>query len=249
MEELESLVLMALDIHAEEGSSPPMPDGDASVAAPEPVVDRAIIFVDASNYYHAMSENGIETSRISFATISRKLVGPARHWVGTRYYTVSLDSSHPRYEETRRFQSHLAGQDARITLIRGTIRPRPPEPNPLSAVLRDFVVANRGMLATTLERRLLGMAKTYDNIPRWQEKGVDVKLAVDMFRLARDDMYDTAYLLSADADFVPAVEAVMDLGKKVFPSSPRKSKALGAVCGTFIYTEPSWFDDCYVDPD
>ena len=49
----------------------------------------------------------------------------------------------------------------------------------------------------------------------FHEKGVDVRLAVEMIRLAREDRYDQAYLLSSDTDLVPAVEEVRSLGKRV----------------------------------
>lgn len=42
----------------------------------------------------------------------------------------------------------------------------------------------------------------------YHEKGVDVRLAVEMIRLARHDAYDKAYLVSSDTDLVPAVEEV-----------------------------------------
>jgi uncharacterized LabA/DUF88 family protein len=49
----------------------------------------------------------------------------------------------------------------------------------------------------------------------YHEKGVDVRIAVEMIRMARRDKYDTAYLLSSDTDLVPAVEEVISIGKKV----------------------------------
>lgn len=49
----------------------------------------------------------------------------------------------------------------------------------------------------------------------YHEKGVDVRLAVEMIRYARQDKYDIAYLLSSDTDLVPAVEEVQTFGKKV----------------------------------
>lgn len=47
------------------------------------------------------------------------------------------------------------------------------------------------------------------------EKGVDIKIAVDMLKLAHNNVYDTAILVSGDGDFVDAVEAVKELGKHV----------------------------------
>ena len=49
----------------------------------------------------------------------------------------------------------------------------------------------------------------------FHEKGVDVRLAVEMIRLAREDKYDVAYLLSSDTDLVAAVEEVQSVGKTV----------------------------------
>lgn len=49
----------------------------------------------------------------------------------------------------------------------------------------------------------------------YHEKGVDVRMAVEMIRFAREDKYDVAYLLSSDTDLVPAVEEVRAFGKKV----------------------------------
>ncbi len=49
----------------------------------------------------------------------------------------------------------------------------------------------------------------------FHEKGVDVRLAVEMIRFARENAYDIAYLVSSDTDLVAAVEEVQSFGKKV----------------------------------
>lgn len=41
---------------------------------------------------------------------------------------------------------------------------------------------------------------------RIREKGVDVKLALDVAIGAADDLYDTAIIISSDTDLVPAVK-------------------------------------------
>lgn len=43
----------------------------------------------------------------------------------------------------------------------------------------------------------------------------DIHIAVDMLKLAYNNAYDTAILVSSDGDFVPVVKAVKELGKKV----------------------------------
>lgn len=49
----------------------------------------------------------------------------------------------------------------------------------------------------------------------FHEKGVDVRIAVEMIRLAHEDKYDIAYLLSSNTDLVPAVEEVISFKKQV----------------------------------
>jgi uncharacterized LabA/DUF88 family protein len=41
-----------------------------------------------------------------------------------------------------------------------------------------------------------------------REKGVDVKLAVDLVIGAADDIYDTAIVMSSDTDLIPAIKYV-----------------------------------------
>ena len=48
------------------------------------------------------------------------------------------------------------------------------------------------------------------------EKGVDVKLAIDLLINAYNNNYDIAILISNDADFIPAIEEVQKLNKKVY---------------------------------
>lgn len=52
--------------------------------------------------------------------------------------------------------------------------------------------------------------------PIWEprEKGIDVLIAIHMVMGAQQDEYDTAVLVSADTDLIPAIEAVLDLGKR-----------------------------------
>jgi uncharacterized LabA/DUF88 family protein len=49
----------------------------------------------------------------------------------------------------------------------------------------------------------------------YQVKEDDIHLAVDMVKYAYNKAYDTAILVSSDGDFVPAVNAVQEIGKNV----------------------------------
>ncbi len=47
-----------------------------------------------------------------------------------------------------------------------------------------------------------------------QEKGVDTTMVADMIRLAANDAFDVMILVTGDADHVPGVRAVRELGKR-----------------------------------
>jgi len=68
------------------------------------------------------------------------------------------------------------------------------------------------------------------------EKGVDIKIAVDMLRLAHNNAYDTAILVSGDGDFADAIQAVKDMGKHVENASLRTGESyhLKQTCDRFI---------------
>jgi len=49
----------------------------------------------------------------------------------------------------------------------------------------------------------------------YHEKGVDVRIAVDLLVGAYENLYDTAILVSSDTDLLPAMAKVRQLGKKI----------------------------------
>ncbi len=80
------------------------------------------------------------------------------------------------------------------------------------------------------------------------EKGIDILLATDMIVLAYNNAYDTAILVSGDSDYIPVVEMIQQLGKRVENASFKKTSSyeLRKVCDDFIlldnyldkFTEP-----------
>jgi uncharacterized LabA/DUF88 family protein len=49
----------------------------------------------------------------------------------------------------------------------------------------------------------------------YKEKGVDVKLAIDILDFAYQDKYDTAIVVSSDTDLIPAISRTRELKKKI----------------------------------
>ena len=61
----------------------------------------------------------------------------------------------------------------------------------------------------------------------FHEKGVDVRLAVEMIRFARENKYDVAYLVSSDTDLVAAIEEVRSFNKVVQYIGTAKGQSFG----------------------
>jgi uncharacterized LabA/DUF88 family protein len=59
----------------------------------------------------------------------------------------------------------------------------------------------------------LGIIKTAQGTQ--VEKGVDIMLGIDLLNLAWNNLYDTAILVSGDADFAYALQTVKNMGKHV----------------------------------
>jgi len=71
------------------------------------------------------------------------------------------------------------------------------------------------------------------------EKGIDTAIVTDMIRLAWEDSWDLAVLLTGDADFVPAVEFLNQKGRKVIHGGfPPQGMHLSKKCwGSFDVTQ------------
>ena len=81
------------------------------------------------------------------------------------------------------------------------------------------------------------------------QKGVDMRVALQMVRLAYNNAYDTAILVCGDADLVEAVKSVKELGKQVeyvcYPGVMR-AEALVMACDKTIEIDADWASDCLV---
>lgn len=82
------------------------------------------------------------------------------------------------------------------------------------------------------------------------EKGIDIKIAVDMLQLAVNDAYDTAVLVSGDGDFADAVAAVKNMGKHVENAFCKRALArhLQQACDRVIVLDEAFLQDCWVAP-
>ncbi len=207
--------------------------------------DRAVIFIDGNNWYHATKESGVQDLlRLDYSKIATKLVGP-RDWIGTRYYIgrVRQSGNAQLYAGQRRFLSSFKNANVLHSVHLGRLEPRPVVDS-AATELRRYL----GQLTTRIDHHvyhdLMAICRNRQTTVM-VEKAVDVMLAVDMVVMAERDEFDAAYLLSADGDFTPAVQAVRSHSKKVYAASCSRGAQLAAAVNSFIPLDRLWFDSCY----
>lgn len=168
--------------------------------------DRAVVFIDGNNWFHGLRHAGVDDrSQLCYKKISEKLLGP-REWLGTRYYIGQVDprSNSALYAQQRSFLASLTSTDDRISFHLGRIEPRQSN-NEAANELRRYL----GTLTTKIDPNVFAelneIAKRHCDAIVYVEKAVDVFLAVDLVTMAVRDEYDSAYVLSADGDYTPAV--------------------------------------------
>lgn len=147
---------------------------------------RVCVFIDGSNFYKSCQRN-LGRTDVNIGAFAAMLVGPSRQLVRTYYYTCRLpaDADAGARAGQEKFLSAM-GRVPYLELRFGKL------------VKRDEECRNCG-------------AKH----ERLQEKGVDMRIGVDMLALASKNNYDVAVLVTGDGDLCEAVQAVKDLGKHV----------------------------------
>ena len=211
-----------------------------------PAHERSVVFIDGNNLYHSLVAAGVtQLTQLDYAKISLKIIG-ARDWIATRYYIgqVKQQGNTYLYSEQRKFVSSLQNTDRKISVHFGRLEPRKIK-NPLADELKRFAADLPHNDDHSIYWGLINMANKYQSLPVMVEKAVDVMLAVDLVTMADNDSYDTAYILSADGDYTPAVSYVMTKGKKVFAASASHGAELAKAVHSFIPLDASWFSDCY----
>ena len=85
-----------------------------------------------------------------------------------------------------------------------------------------------------------------------QEKGVDVRLAVELVQATYEQLYDVAIIVSQDADLAPAVEVARDIGQgqnrriefeSAFPQVPGR-RHFGIPDTTWVPIDKATYDTC-----
>ena len=162
---------------------------------------------------------------------------------GSNLYHVLKQNVFKQDLDYRKFAEKLSGNRELIRTYYYNIRQESPD-NPALAASQDRFL--NALYETEYLEVKLGIWKQRGNT--MVEKGVDVMIASDLISHAYEDHYDTAILVSGDADFYPALQVVKDTGKQVEVAAfdSNLSAEAARMTDRLIKFNRSWFDDLWM---
>ncbi|MDA8015354.1 MAG: NYN domain-containing protein [Gammaproteobacteria bacterium] len=204
---------------------------------------RAVFFIDGSNWYHALKKIGVRSDRLDYQKVARKLA-EHREVRAIHYYVGALprmpgQRNHPHTVRQREFLRELRAQGVQVFLGRVVRNYMPPNKNPAVETLRHLLAEERASLSERAAEEIARLCRM--PLPYYIEKQVDTRITADLIGMAHRGEYDAAYLLSADSDFVPALDEARSRGKLVFAAGPGQSAQLAAAADNFIRLKTDWF--------
>ncbi len=199
----------------------------------EPPVKRAVAFVDGQNlFYAARKAFGYPFPNYNPKALAQR-VNSARGWTLSRtfFYTGIADAT------DNPFWNHF--WTAKLAVM-GT---------------RGIQTFSRSLRYRNQTVRLPGGGTT--TILVGEEKGIDVRLALDVVRMARENRYDVALIFSQDQDLSEAADEVKAISVQqgrwikvacAFPLSPTTENRRGINGTEWITIDRATYDAC-LDPN
>lgn len=195
----------------------------------EPATKRAIAFVDGQNLFYAVKYAfGYTYPNYDIPALARA-VAQARGWTlsGVHFYTgIPSAQDDPFWHHFWSAKLAVMGTRGVVTFSR-------------SLMYRNQKVSLPDRTTTTV---LVG-----------HEKGVDVRLALDVVRLAREGAYDVALLFSQDQDLSEVADEVRAISMAqrrwikpacAFPVSPTYTNTRGVNKTDWVPIDRALYDSC-----
>jgi len=195
----------------------------------EQVGKKTVVFIDGQNLYHAVRENFGYTYPNYNVKLLSEAVCNKKGWEidEIRFYTGVPDL----------------------------------EDNPFWHTFWDNKLASMGQRGVTIFRRPLRYRNTTVELPDGQkfkflvgqEKGIDVRIAIDIIRLALDKTFDTALVFSQDQDLSEVAEDIRKIAEQqgrwikmasVFPVSPTSRNKRGINKTDWIKIDIKTYNTC-----
>ena len=177
---------------------------------------KTIVFIDGNNWYHNTKKT-IDTKEIDFFKLAKFIANKFDLDVKQiRYYNSIPDiSENPLiYHKHMEFLTNLKKQGIKIFT-----RKLQKTSNKEIVKQKQKIIETLDLCKTCYPLVKLNCFSCLGNTSK-KEKGIDVKIAVDMIRkVLIEKECDVCILISGDADFIPAMQTIKDSKKEVITSS------------------------------
>jgi uncharacterized LabA/DUF88 family protein len=174
---------------------------------------RVAFYIDGFNLYHGMMGKKWGRFRwLDHRKLAESFMRPPEVLMAVKYFTSMLTHDRPALKRQTRYIEALRAQGG-ITIHLGAF-----------------------------ERREVRCAECNQWYKRNQEKRTDVNIATQLVADAHDGLFDAIYLISADADLLPAVQHIKDrFGIRVTLIDPprRHSNDLESICDRYFHISSS----------
>lgn len=173
------------------------------------IMKKISFYIDGQNTYYALKKMGMkQTTKYNYQKLIEFLVSSTPSYVG--YYVgqikryTDIAESEDLYQGQQKHFSHIMQTVENINLIKGKI-----------------------MRVNGQDAKCTEQSCPKKNQPVFYEKGVDVRMAIDIVHHALRSDYDEAYLLSSDTDLIPAVQRAQEVGKIIHYIGFQEHKSTG----------------------
>lgn len=164
-------------------------------------MERVCTMIDGGNFYHlVLKKLGVQSVDFDFDKFAYFLANDRKIIKnGKRFYVSTVRERGNKYESKRAMSNQTALFSRLIEKGDWEIKS-----SKLKTRIENIKIDSR----VKDYKNILGKDIQKITYERSREKGIDVKMAVDLIIGALDDKYDTAILVSSDTDLVPALDLV-----------------------------------------
>ncbi len=170
-------------------------------------VEKACIFIDSGNFYHlVLKKLGFREADFNFEEFAKFLAdGREIATEGKRFYVGTVREKGDGHESRTAIENQTRLFNELIQAGNWAIK---------TSKLRTRVERLKIDDRVTNYREILKKGINEIEYQKSREKGVDVKMAVDLIAGALDKKYDVGIIVSSDTDLVPAIDWVRRRFKK-----------------------------------
>lgn len=170
-------------------------------------MERVSIFIDAGNFYHlVLKKLNLHELEFDFEEFTKLLAnGRQIAQEGKRFYVGTVRERKDGHENKKAMENQTKLFSDLMKFGNWTIKTSKLRTR-TEKIKIDDRVANY--------REILNKGISEIEYQRSREKGIDVKIAVDLIAGALDSKYDAAIIVGSDTDLVPAIDWVRKRLKK-----------------------------------